>query len=299
MLASGTEIVSVLGLGDRLISISHECDYPPDVLDRPRGSRPRFDPEGLSSGQLDQAVRHALAEHGSVYEVDAARLEALNPDLILTQAVCEVCAVPAPGVRELTARLGLSAEVLSLDAHTLEDIFASVKQVASAAGVAERGEAVVAALRARVERVHVAVMDAQRPRVLALEWLDPPFSPGHWVPEQIEAAGGECLVGRSGDRSRQISWESLGDLDPDVLVLMPCGYGVPATVADADAAADRLSAVAARAIGLGRAFAVNGSAYFNRSGPRVVRGVEVLAALLHPERFEPPGEDEGTAWRPP
>lgn len=287
-LASATEIVVALGLEDRLVAISHECDYPPRVLDRPRLSRPRFDPAGLSSGEIDRAVREAMRDHGSVYEVDGAMLEAVRPDLVLTQAVCEVCAVPTPGVRELVREHGIGAEVLSLDAHRVEEIFETVLQVGEAAGVAERARELVAGYRARLARVEEAVRGAARPRVLAIEWLEPPFAPGHWTPEMVERAGGVNLVGRTGAPSMQLDWSDLEGHDPDVLIVMPCGYGLADSRAEAERHAARLREVAGRAIESGRAFVVDGSSYFNRSGPRVVDGVEILAGLLHPDRVQMP-----------
>jgi iron complex transport system substrate-binding protein len=296
LLASATEIVVALGLEDRLVAISHECDYPPRVLDRPRLSRPRFDPTGLTSGEIDHAVRDAMREYGSVYEVDVAALEAARPDLILTQAVCEVCAVPTPGVRELVREHGIGAEVLSLDAHTIEGIFERVLQVGAAAGVGERARELVAGYRARLVSVEEAVAGAERPRVLAIEWLEPPFAPGHWTPEMVERAGGINLVGRAGAPSTELSWEELAGHDPDVLVVMPCGYGLEASRAEADRHAERLREVAGRAIAEGRAFVVDGSSYFNRSGPRVVDGVEILAGLLHPGRVPAPGAEAAEGW---
>lgn len=298
LLASGTEIVAALGLGDRLVGISHECDHPSELLDRPRVSRPRFDPEGLSSGEIDRAVRDAMLEHGTVYALDAERLESLDPDVVLTQAVCEVCAVPTAGVEETIARLGVSPEVVSLDAHTIEEILDSIGTVGRAAGAVHAAGDVVAGLRARMERVAEATAGATRPRVLAIEWLDPPFAPGHWVPGMIERAGAECLLGEAGRPSREVAWEDVAGLDPDALLIMPCGYGLEASRADADAHADRLAAVAPRAIAAGRAWVVDGSAYFNRSGPRVVTGVEILAGLLHPDRFEAPDPATGAVWTP-
>jgi iron complex transport system substrate-binding protein len=297
LLASGTEIVWALGLGDRLVGISHECDYPPEALDRPRVSRPRFDPERLDSGDIDRAVRRAMEEHGSVYTVDEEALRRLDPDLILTQAVCEVCAVPTPGVTEMVERSGLGARVLSLDAHTLGDILETVREVGAAAGEPDRGEAVAEALHGRLVAVRDAVAGADRPRVLGIEWLDPPFAPGHWVPEMIETAGGENVLGHTGERSEETGWAELQGLDPDVLLIMPCGYGLDRSCQDADAHADRLGAVAPRAIAAGRAYAVDGSSYFNRSGPRAVDGVEMLAGLLHPDRWPAPSEG-ATVWRP-
>ena len=282
-LASGTEIVAALGLADRLVAISHECDYPSAVLDRPRLSRPRFDPAGMSSGEVDAAVRAAMAAHGSVYEIDRETLLRVRPDLVLTQAVCEVCAVPTPGVAALIAASGLPACVLSLDAHTLAEILDTIRAVGAAAGVEAEATSLCAMLTARLAAVRERVRGAAPARVLAIEWLDPPFAPGHWVPEMVETAGGIDLLGRAAAHSRQCAWEELAGLDPDVLIVMPCGYDLAASVAEAVRFAAPLCRIAPRAIATGRAFAVNGSAYFNRSGPRVVDGVEILGALLHPD----------------
>lgn len=298
LLASATEIVHALGLDDGLVAISHECDYPPELLDRPRVSRPRFDPEGLTSGEIDRAVRAAMAEHGSVYAIDGDALDRLAPDVILTQAVCEVCAVPTPGVRDVVRERGLGANVVSLDAHTLGEILGTVRQVGRAAGAEARADEVVASLEARLAAVEGAVAGAAKPRVLAVEWLDPPFSPGHWVPEQVERAGGVNLVGAPGAHSREVPWSELEGIDPDVLVIMPCGYGLEATIEEAGRHADRLRGLAPRAVAEGRAFAVDGSSFFNRSGPRAVRGVEILAGLLHPDRWAAPDAAEARVWTP-
>lgn len=299
LLASGTEIVDALGLGECLVGISHECDHPPQLLDRPRVSRPRFDPEGLSSGEIDAAVRRAMIEHGSVYEIDGAALEGLDPDIILTQAVCEVCAVPTGGVREVLGARGIEAEVVSLDAHTIDDILSSLTQVARAADRPELAGEPAAALRRRLDAVRAAVSGADPARVLGIEWFDPPFTPGHWVPEMIELAGGRNLAGEAGRPSREAAWEEIGDLDPDALLLMPCGYGLEASRRDADAHAERLREVAPRAIAEGRAWVVDASSYFNRSGPRFVTGVEILGGLLHPDRLPAPHRSVAAAWSPP
>jgi iron complex transport system substrate-binding protein len=285
LLSSATEIVYELGLQDRLVGISHECDHPPEALHLPRLSRSRFDPAGLTSGEIDAAVRRSMAEHGSVYEVDVAGLEQLRPDLILTQAVCEVCAVPTGSVEDAVRRLPYRPQVLSLDAHTLDGILHTVRQVADAAGEPRRGEEAVGRLRGRMERVARAVAGRPRPRVLALEWLDPPFAPGHWIPEMVDAAGGENLLGEAGARSVEVGWERVDGLDPDRLLLLPCGYGLEDARRDADRAADRLRGAALRAID-GGGTAIGHSAWFSRSGPRVVEGIEALAAWLHPGAVE-------------
>jgi len=228
LLSSATEIVYELGLQDRLVAISHECDWPPEALHLPRLSRVRFDPAGLTSGEIDAEVRRCMLEFGSVYEIDARALADSRPDLVLTQAVCEVCAVPTPSVHQAVAGLPHPPRVLSLDAHTLDEIVASVAQVADAAGEPARGEETAAHLRARIARVREAVAGRPRPRVLALEWLDPPFAPGHWIPEMIELAGGESLIGTTGGHSVEVPWSDIEGLDPDRLLLVPCGYAMEA-----------------------------------------------------------------------
>lgn len=299
LLASATEIVCALGLDEALVAISHECDYPAHVLDRPRVSRPRFDPAGLSSAAIDAAVREALADHGSVYVLDEAALREARPDLILTQDVCEVCAVPTSLAHQAARVLGKQARVLSLDAHSVDGILGTIVAVGEAAGVRDRATALVRALRGRLDAVAHRVAARRRPRVLVLEWLDPVFVPGHWGPEMVTLAGGENLAGDAGLRSRQTSWDDVAQLDPDVLMVLPCGYGVAQARAEADLHRVRLLAVAPNAACAGRIWVGDGSAYFNRSGPRVVDGVELLAAAFHPDGF-PDVELDGRLerWRP-
>ncbi|MBI4501942.1 MAG: cobalamin-binding protein [Gemmatimonadetes bacterium] len=299
LLASATEIVYELGLQDHLVAISHECDYPPDALTRPRLSRPHFDPTGLSSGAIDAAVRESMARHGSVYTIDEDLLRRLQPDLILAQAVCEVCAVPTSLAATVSEALGTRPRILSLDCHTVSDILDAVVFVAEAAGIVGRGRDVSRRLQGRLDRVAARVQGSAPPRVLAIEWLEPPFVPGHWTPEMITIAGGIDVFGAPARPSRQLTWEQISGADPDVLVIMPCGYGIDRARADAGRNAERLLAVAPRAVESGRAYVVDGSAYFNRSGPRMIVGVEILGALLHPERA--PNIDltnKAQVWKP-
>jgi iron complex transport system substrate-binding protein len=297
LLSSATEIVYELGLQEHLVAISHECDWPPEALTLPRLSRVRFDPAGLTSAEIDAEVRRCMLEHGSVYEVDARALAEARPDLVLTQAVCEVCAVPTASVHAAVAGLDRPPRVLSLDAHTLEEIVASVVDVAEAAGEPRTGAETAARLRERIGRVRDAVAGRARPRVLALEWLDPPFAPGHWIPEMIVAAGGESLIGSTGGHSVEVPWTEVNGLDPDRLLLVPCGYALAQAREDAARARERLHAAAPRAVERGGA-AIGHSAWFSRSGPRVVAGIEALAAWLHPDAF-PAGAADGIleGWR--
>lgn len=296
LLSSATEIIYLLGLEHALVGISHECDYPPEVRSHPRVSRVRFDPQGMDSARIDAEVRRSMELHGSVYEIDREMLRALRPDLVLTQAVCEVCAVPTGSVMDAIAELPSSPSVLSLDAHSIVDIIESVRRVAEAAGEAARGLAATAKLESRIAAVKDAVAARARPRVLMLEWLDPPFVPGHWVPEMIGYAGGVCLLGDAGVRSRQIEWSEAEGLSPDVLLVEPCGYDLARARSDADAAAGRLTSVAPDATNAGRAWLLD-SAFYSRSGPRVVEGIETLAKIFHPASFpETVVHGKATRW---
>jgi len=271
LLPSATEVVCALGIGDRLVGISHSCDYPPSVRGLPRLSRPRVDLAGLSGGEIDAAIRAALREYGSVYEIDVARLTALQPDLVLTQGMCDVCAVPERQVLEL-----VGTQTLTLDAHDLAAIFDSIRAVGTAAGVPERATELISHMQQRIDTVRGRVAGRSRPRVLALEWLDPPYMPGHWVPELVALAGGELLAGTTRRPSCKMEWSDLRSLSPDVLLIMPCGFDLAA--AEREAVRHRADL---RALG-GRVQLLDASAYFSRSGPRVVEGLEILASALHP-----------------
>jgi len=265
--------VYALGLEDRLVGISHSCDYPPSVSDRPHLSRPRYNIAGLSSGEIDAAVRAALRDHGSVYEIDVAAINALNPDLVLTQGICDVCAVPESQVIE---SFGAGIRVLSLDAHDMAAIFRSICDVGRATGVDERAERLIANLRRRIDAVREQVEGRPRPRVLALEWLDPPYVPGHWVPELIGIAGGDLVAGTARRPSYRMEWSDLRALQPDVVLIMPCGFNLEETRREAARYDEPL-----RTLG-GRQQLLDASSYFSRSGPRVVDGLEILVSTIFP-----------------
>ena len=294
LLPSATEIAYALGLGDRVVGVSHACDHPPETRTKPRLTRPRVALDGLSSGEIDAAVRHALVEWGSVYEVDAERLAAARPDLLLTQGVCEICAVPTRDATVLARSLPACPEVLTLDAHDVAGVLSTIRLVGCVGGVPERADACVDEMERRIAGVRAHVAGRTAPRVLALEWLDPAFVPGHWVPEMVSLAGGDLLRGAARRPSFAVTWEELAGLDPDVLLVMPCGFGLAASRADADRYRASLYAVATRAIRAGRAFVVDASSHFSRPGPRIVDGIELLAALLHPGVF-PGASVEGRA----
>jgi len=297
LLPSATEIVCALGLAHHLVGVSHSCDHPPLIRSKPRLTRARFPLDGLSSGEMDAAVRQALREFGSVYEVDNERLAAVAPDLLLTQGVCEVCAVPTRDAKAAALALVACPTVLALDAHDITGVLATIRLVGHAGGVPERAERCVRDIERRIAAVRARVEGRPVARVLALEWLDPPFVPGHWVPEMVALAGGTLLRGVSGRPSFAVQWAELVGLDPDVLLVMPCGFELAAARADADACRAPLGAVAPRAIRSGRAYAVDATSHFSRPGPRVADGVELLGALFHPDTFPgAPLEGKAAAW---
>ena len=273
LLPSATEIVCALGLEDRLVGISHSCDYPRSVTDRPRLSRPRYNSDGLSSDEIDAAVRAALRDYGSVYAIDVAAIDALEPDLILTQGICDVCAVPE---NQVVRDLGLGTRVLSLDAHDMAAIFASIHDVGCATGAVGQAERRVAEMRQRIAAVRKRVAGRPRPRVLALEWLDPPYVPGHWVPELIGLAGGDLVAGTARRPSYRMEWSDLRALQPDVVLIMPCGFNLEETRREAARYDEPL-----RMLG-GRQQLLDASSYFSRSGPRIVDGLEILASTIFP-----------------
>jgi iron complex transport system substrate-binding protein len=253
------------------VGVSHSCDYPPSVADRPRLSRPRCNLEGLSSGEIDAAIRAALRDYGSVYEVDVAAIHALEPDLILTQGICEVCAVPET---QVVGDWGRGARVLSLDAHDMAAIFGSICDVGVATGAVEAADRLLADMRRRIDAVRQRVANQPRPRVLALEWLDPPYVPGHWVPELIDLAGGNLVAGTARRPSYRMEWAELRTLRPDVVLIMPCGFDLDEARSEADRYGDQVARIG------GRVHALDASSYFSRSGPRVVDGLEILAEVL-------------------
>jgi iron complex transport system substrate-binding protein len=280
LLPSATEVVFALGLGDDLVAVTHECDFPAEARTKAPVTRNLL-PAGLSSAGIDQAVLESTTGITSVYELDVDALVALKPELIITQDLCRVCAVPRSSVDAATERLGRSTRVLSLDPLTLDDVLQNIEEVGAAAGREAAAFDLVSALRERIEAVRRDVSDLDQARVICIEWFDPVFCAGHWVPEQVRLAGGTELLGREGEPSRVVEWDAVLEAGPDVLVLMPCGY-------NASEAAERLGELICRpgwntlpAVASGRVFAVDGSAYFSRPGPRLVDGIELLAGLLH------------------
>jgi iron complex transport system substrate-binding protein len=290
LLPSATEIVFALGIEDSLVAVTAECDHPPAARDKPSVSFPvvgtTSDVGAVSAAEVDGAVAGAVATGEPLYRLDEQRIRALQPDLILAQDLCRVCAVPSGDVTEALDRLGCRSTVLSLDPSTLDEVIGAVVSVAEAAGVSERGRAVAGGLRARVDEVRRVTAGASRRRVLELEWSDPPYVGGHWVPDMVEAAGGSVLLPRPGVPSVRVAWSEIGRAEPEVVVFAPCGYGLAQAVAEGADLLERPEIASA-----GEVWAFDGGAYFSRPGPRVVDGVELLASVLHPRLAPapPPG----------
>src|SRR5215207_8205636 len=281
LVPSATEMLFALGLGDSVAAVTHECDYPPGAEQLPHLTRSVI-PEGLDAAEVDRAVRDRTSRGESLYELDEAALDELDVDLIVTQQVCEVCAVSFDDVRAVAERLPSQPQVISLDPSTLGEVLADVPRLAEAAGVPEAGEQLAAEAGERLEAVERAVEGARRPRVAALEWLDPIYIGGHWVPQMIELAGGEDLLGLPGEKSRTAEWRELEETAPEVVVSMPCGYYAEQAAAETMRWRRHLGLLGARVI------AVDAAAYFSRPGPRLVDGVELLGHLLHPELVPAP-----------
>jgi iron complex transport system substrate-binding protein len=262
LVPSATEMLFALGLGEQVVAVTHECDYPPAVRELPRVTRDVL-PAGLSAAQIDAAVKERTLRGESIYELDTDALQELSPDLIVTQALCAVCAVSYDDVRALADTLENRPRVISLDPQTVGEVLGDARTLAAATDIRDAAAKLVHDSAGRIDRVRLRVRGHRRPRVLALEWLDPPFAAGHWVPQLIEFAGGDDVLGFAGERSKERTWEEVIATNPDIVLVMPCGYDA----------------------------AVTASAFFSRPGPRIVDGLELLAHIIHPELFpESPGE---------
>lgn len=277
-----TELLFALGLDEHVIAVTHECDYPTQALQRARVTRDVL-PAGLSAGEIDAAVRERTLAGEAIYELDRAALERLEPDLIVTQELCPVCAVSYEEVEQIAKLLPSKPRVIALDPKTLGETLGDIRTVAEATDSRERGIELVGETAARIDRVRLSVRKQRSVRVAAIEWLDPVYVAGHWTPQMIELAGGEDALGFGGERSRRASWEEIEAARPEVVVAMPCGYA-------AGRAAEEVRAYASRLAGLGAdtVVAVDAAAYFSRPGPRLVDGLELLAHVLHPDRVNAP-----------
>jgi iron complex transport system substrate-binding protein len=283
LVPSATEMLFALGLDDSVVAVTHECDYPSGARALPHLTRTVL-PEGLDARQIDTAVKETVGEGRALYELDEDRLAELAPDLIVTQAICEVCAVSYEDVLEVAARLPSRPKVVQQDPSTLGEMLEDVVRLGEASGTEAAAHELRGELEGRLAAVRAAVSGAAAPRVIALEWLDPPFVGGHWIPEMISIAGGEDVAGPPGLKSPEVQWGALSGLTPDVVIAMPCGWYVEDSRAQAVEHWGRIAS-----LGAGRVYAVDAASTFSRPGPRLVDGVELLGHVLHPDLVDPPG----------
>jgi iron complex transport system substrate-binding protein len=282
LVPNGTEILFAVGAGDLVVGVSHECDYPAAARTRPILTGSALTP-GMSAAEVDAAVSSQVGSGLSLYTLDEARIEALAPDVIVTQQLCPVCAVSTEQVNGAVRPLPHCPELVSLDPQTIGQVFADIRRVGEVTGRKTEAEALLASLEQRLALVRAAVTavgDRPRPRVLALEWLDPPFAGGHWVPEMIDLAGGEDVIARPGDHSARLTWEQVAAADPDVIVVMPCGFDEAGAREQIATIADRPEWRSLRAVRQGRVHPVDANGCFSRPGPRLVDGIERLAAIF-------------------
>ena len=276
LLPSATEIVCGLELGDRLVGVTHECDYPPFVLDLPKVTKTLI-PTDAASGEIDALVRQRLQTQSALYSLDLPTLERLHPDLIVTQALCDVCAVAEEEVQAAACSLPGKPRVINLEPTTLEEVLQSIHQVGAAAGVSQRATAYVQHLRMRIDAVRRSANENNRPRVVLLEWIDPPFSCGHWSPELIALAGGHECLGKPGERSRKLSWSEVVEAQPEVMIIACCGFSIARTWRDVPILQAYSGWFDLPCVRNKRVYLVDGSAYFSRPGPRLVDSLELAA----------------------
>jgi iron complex transport system substrate-binding protein len=282
LVPSATEMLFALGLGGDVVGVTHECDYPPAAGELPHLTATVL-PDGLSAAEIDAAVKAVVGDGKALYSLDEERLAQLAPDLIVTQAICDVCAVSYEDVVAVAARLPGRPRVLQQDPSSLGEVLEDVTRLGAAAGIEQRALELRGGLEARLAAVRAVVAGAPPPRVIALEWLDPPFVGGHWIPEMVALAGGIDVAGPAGAKSPEVEWEALAALDPNLVVVMPCGMYVEESVAQA-----RGNWAQIEALGAARAFAVDAASTYSRPGPRLVDGTELLAHLMHPDLIAAP-----------
>lgn len=286
LLPAATEIVAALGLADDLVAVSHECDFPEEIRNVPRATHCPIHNTGLTSREVDAWVRESVKSNGTIYTIDESLLRSLEPDVILTQKLCDVCAIGYETVARLAATLAGPPQVVNLEPTSLADIFDDIRRVADACDIPERATELITRLSARVEMIRTRAANIDyRPRCFLMEWVDPPFCSGHWGPELVEIAGGDDPLGIKHQPSAQIKWEQVLEVDPEVIVLALCGYDITMAQRDYDLLRSYPGFGSLRATHDNRIHVVNAAAYFARPGPRIVDSLEILAGILHPTEF--------------
>ncbi len=281
-LPSATETLYELGLGHDIVGVTHECKYPPAARKKPQVIRPSFDPSMMTGKEIDEKIVELVRSGGDIYVVDDKRLKEANPELIVAQGLCEVCSPFTKEIGRAVNVLGGRPEVLVLDPHDLDDILISIMDVAEKVGRVKEGRKLVASLQKRIDAVR-AMKIRNRPKVLCIEWIDPFFTAGHWVPQMVEYAGGRNGVSVAGEQSRRMGIDEMVKFDPDIIVMMPCGYGIERTLKEMKVLKDNEKWKSLRAVKKGGVYAVEAGAYFSKPGPRTVTGLEILAKITHPE----------------
>jgi len=282
LLPGATEIAFALGLGDQIVGVTHECDHPADAQYKPIVVRSVIDSKRMSGAEIDRKVAELLQAGRGLYFIDEAAFADAAPDVILTQGLCEVCALDYTEVERAAAKLSHKPRILSLNAHSMNDILDDIRRVGVATERSTNAEALIADIRARIAQVGRREPD-RRPRVVCLEWFEPLYTAGHWVPEMVALAGGHDVLGRAGEPSMKIEWQNVIDAKPDVLLLMPCGFDVRRVVKESTPLRALPGWNDLPAVRSENVFALNGNAYFSRPGPRLVNGLEILARIIHPE----------------
>ena len=285
LIASSTEIIHALGCGDQLVGRSHECDYPSEVLSLPHCTKPRFNIDG-SSREIDDRVKSTLKSALSVYEVDEVLLADMNPDIIITQSQCEVCAVSLKDIEKAVRKIiGKSPRVVSLEPNSLSDIWSDIKKVSEAVNVQERGQKLIHELQNRILDLKSLIKDESSNSVACIEWIDPLMAAGNWVPELVELAGGKNLFGEAGKHSPWMSFEELCERDPDVIAVMPCGYGIEKTRQEMDVLIRKTKWRSLKAVKNNQVYLTDGNQYFNRPGPRIIESLEILIEILYDQKY--------------
>jgi iron complex transport system substrate-binding protein len=290
LVPAATEVLFALGLGDQVVGVTHECDWPPEAAERPAVTASLVESGELTSAEIDRAVARAAANGKPLYAVNAETWERVGADVVIAQELCEVCAVSTDQLDEIVSASSLEVDVVGYSPSTLDNVLASIVRLGVRFGADAAADELTGGMRARLDRVRAALADVESsPRVFISEWLDPPFAAGHWVPDMVTVAGGTEVAGMSGEPSHRMRWTDVAALEPDVVILAPCGFDLDRTLTEVvtlDLSANLLGTPARRE---SRVFAVDANAHFSRPGPRLVDGVELLAYLLHPEAYSDPG----------
>jgi iron complex transport system substrate-binding protein len=301
LLPSATEIVCAIGLEDELVAVTHECDFPPSVMGRPVVTRNVFDQVGAGSRDIHDRVTAAMHGGSSIYELDEDALAAAEPDLVLTQELCRVCAVSYEDVNEAVRRIDADITVVSLEPTSIEGILNTISTIGAMTEAEDAAVDLIGSLRERLSVIETRVAERRAaghraPRVVAVEWLDPPFAVGHWVPEQIRRAGGWDLLGIDGGKALETTWDAVAEVDPEMLFLMPCGFHLADTIAEWGRTRLPPWVADIPAVSRGTIIALDGSSYYSRPGPRVIDGIELLAEVMDPEGFRDIAPPDG--WSP-